>query len=122
MKDIDVVVSGYPSVDKIIYVDNSVELHKTSIIKNDDFLKSYIGGCSINISVILSNFGKKALPVVKVGKDFESSGFSDFLKSYNVSLEGIQKVLEVNTSSSLLIEDTEGNHITLFYKGAMDKI
>jgi len=121
MKDIDILVSGYPSVDKIIYVDNSVELHKTSIIKNDDFLKSYIGGCSINISVILSNFGKKALPVVKVGKDFESSGFSDFLKSYNVSLEGIQKVPEVNTSSSLLIEDTEGNHITLFYKGAMDK-
>ncbi|PWJ93249.1 PfkB family carbohydrate kinase [Oceanotoga sp. DSM 15011] len=118
--NIDILACGYPSLDRIIYINDSPQFHKTTIIKNGDYSRVYMGGCNVNIATILSVLGKTALPLMRVGDDFETSGFKNFLEERNVNLDGIERIKNVNTSGSLLIEDPQGNHITLFYKGAMD--
>lgn len=118
-KDIDVIAAGYPSIDRIIKLNETPVIGKTAIIQNSDNSVTYYGGCNVNVAYLLSQIGVKGVPAMKVGSDFKSSGFYDFLANGNVSLEGIQVIEEDVTSNTYLIENEEGHHITLFYPGAM---
>lgn len=120
VKDIDVLAAGYPSIDRIIKLNETPFIGKTAIIQNSDNSVTYYGGCNVNVAYLLSQIGVKGIPVMRVGADFKSSGFEKFLVDGNVSLEGIQVVKEDVTSNSYLIENEEGHHITLFYPGAMN--
>lgn len=118
-KDIDVIAVGYPSLDRIIKIEEIPELFKTTNIINQSNSKVYYGGCSVNIAYTASKLGVKSALMMRVGRDFEESGYQNFLEKGKVNLEGVEKIEEDTTSNSYLIENTEGNHITLFYPGAM---
>lgn len=120
MKDIDFVAIGYPSIDKIIKLETTPCICKTSIVTNKDNNTPYFGGCNVNISYLGSSLGLSTAVVMKVGEDFESSGFEGFLKDKNVILDGVLKIKDDVTSCSYLVMNKEGEHITLFYPGAMD--
>ncbi|TGA99921.1 carbohydrate kinase family protein [Sporolactobacillus shoreae] len=117
----DVLTTGYVSMDRILKIQSPAQVGFTSIISNKDNSKINYGGCSINISAALCELGKNALPIIRVGTDYEEIGFKDFLVNHHVSLNGLTKIDHEYTSCSYLVEDKEGNHITLFYPGAMDK-
>lgn len=120
IKDIDLIAVGYPSLDRIIKLEETPSIGITSIIQNSDNSKIYYGGCNVNIAYLGSKLGLSTLPMMRVGCDFESSGFEKFLKDAGIGFEGIHKVENEVTSNTYLIENEEGHHITLFYPGAMD--
>lgn len=120
MKDIDFIACGYPSIDRIIKLDSNPCICKTSTIMNDDNSVPYYGGCNVNIAYVGSKFGLNASLMMKVGRDFASSGYKGFLENGGVDLSGIEIVNEANTSSSYLVINPSGEHVTMFYPGAMD--
>ncbi|KKK38917.1 hypothetical protein WQ57_06090 [Mesobacillus campisalis] len=120
-KEIDLIASGYPSVDYIIRLNETPKIGRTSIIQNREHTDSFFGGCNVNIAYLCSVMDHKALLSMRVGADFESSGFKGFLESGGLDTSNLQVIEEEVTSTSKLILNEDGNHITLFYPGAMDE-
>ncbi|GKX30218.1 adenosine kinase [Vallitalea longa] len=118
-KDIDIIAVGYPSLDRIIKTEDSISIGKTSIIQNSDNSKIYYGGCNVNIAYTCAKLSLKSMLMMRVGNDFQSTGYRDFLQDIHICLDGIEVIEEDVTSNSYLIENDMGNHITLFYPGAM---
>lgn len=116
----DVITSGYVSLDRIIKIRSPARIGFTSLISNADNSKTYFGGCSINIAWQLARLGLRTLPIVRMGFDYASSGFRDFLEQGGVCTDAIEIIENDMTSNCYLIEDPEGEHITLFYTGAQD--
>ncbi|PKL00248.1 MAG: kinase [Tenericutes bacterium HGW-Tenericutes-1] len=116
----DLIASGYCSMDRIIKIDPKAKISKTSIVQNDDNSVIRYGGCGINVATCLSRLDKKALPIIRVGDDYESTGFKDFIEKEKLSSDAITRVQGVSTSCCYLIENPTSEHITLFYPGAMN--
>ena len=119
-KRYQIISSGYASIDHLIKINKSAKAGFTSLITNSNHSQDYYGGCSSNICCILSKLGAPALPVMRVGPDWRINGYKDYLLSAGVPLDAVYEMPNETTGSSYLIEDKEGNHITLFYPGAMD--
>ncbi|MFA9462754.1 MAG: carbohydrate kinase family protein [Velocimicrobium sp.] len=117
----DVLTSGYVSMDHIIKIDSPAQIGYTSIVTNSDNATIYYGGCSVNIAVSLSRLGKKAMPILRVGSDYETNGFKQFLIESGVPLEAITILENETTSTCYLLQDNHNDHITIYYPGAMDK-
>ncbi len=118
---IDVLTSGYVSMDHIIKIKNPAKVGFTSIVSNRSNAKIYYGGCSVNIAYGLNKLGITAVPVLRVGGDYQENGFKDFLIEGNVPLDGITELPQEATSVCYLIQDNKNDHITIFYPGAMDE-
>ena len=116
----DVIISGYVSMDRIILLENELKSGHTSIIKNYDNTKIFYGGCPINIAYALTKYNISNLPIIRVGKDYKEIGFYQFLKKNSINTDGVSLVQDAYTSNCYLIEDAAGNHVTVFYPGAMD--
>lgn len=119
---LDIVASGYPSLDRIIKISSPPRSGITSLITNHDNGELYYGGCNVNICCLCAKMGIKAAPVMNVGYDYESSGFQSFLMQSSVDCRGISMISDARTSCSYIIEEPSGSHITLFYPGAMHPI
>jgi sugar/nucleoside kinase (ribokinase family) len=117
----DVITSGYVSLDRIVKIQGPARVGLTSLITNADNARVYYGGCSINIAWQLARLGLRTLPIVRVGDDYEASGFRDFLERGGVSTDAVELVHGDTTSNCYLIEDPVGQHIALFYTGAQDR-
>lgn len=120
MGNYDVITSGYVSMDRIIKIDSPVKVGFTSLVTNKTNSNVYYGGCSVNIAYALSKLGIKAMPIIRVGDDYEELGFKKFLENSLVPLDGITKVNNESTSTCYLVQDNKNDHITIFYPGAMD--
>ncbi len=118
-KPIIIGAAGYPSIDRILRLGAPVEVGKTSVIANDDYNTPSYGGCCVNICYVLAKLGVETMPFMNVGEDFSSSGYRAFLQVPRLSLAATKVVPGVNTSASVLLEDPGGDHVTLFYEGAM---
>lgn len=116
----DVLTSGYVSMDHIIKIDTPAKVGFTSLVTNKSNAQIFYGGCSVNIAYALCRLGMCAKPVLRVGGDYESNGFKKFLEEGNVPLDGITELPEEATSVCYLIQDSNNDHITIFYPGAMD--
>jgi adenosine kinase len=119
-KQHDILISGYVSMDHVLKIDSPAKVGYSSIISNKSNTKIYYGGCPVNISYALCRVGVSAMPVIRVGEDYESIGFRDFLEKGGVPTGAVSRVPGEITSVCYLIEDNDGQHITLFYPGAMD--
>ena len=117
----DVLTSGYVSMDHIIKIATPLQVGYTSLVTNADNTKTYYGGCGVNIAVALSKLGKKGMPILRVGKDWETNGFKNFLKEAGVPLEGTTVLDHESTSTCYLLQDNNNDHVTVFYPGSMDK-
>jgi len=118
-KDIDIIAAGYPSLDRIIKVENEPSIGTTSIISNSDNSEIYYGGCNVNVAYACSRLGLTTAPMMRVGSDFETSGMKAFLGDAGMVLDGVEVIGEDRTSCSYMVMTEKGDHITLFYPGAM---
>jgi adenosine kinase len=114
----DVVISGYVSMDHILKIRSPARVGFTSLVSNKSNTRVYYGGCPVNISYALCRLGLRAAPLLRVGDD--SAAFLAFLEQGGVPAQGIRKVAGEITSVCYLIQDNDGQHITLFYPGSMD--
>lgn len=117
----DVLTSGYVSMDHIIKIASPAQVGYTSLVTNADCTKVQYGGCSVNVAVALSRLGHVAMPILRVGEDWESNGFKSFLQESGVPLDVISVLPGESTSTCYLLQDNNGDHITIFYPGSMDK-
>ena len=120
MRQIDVLTSGYVSMDHIIKIASPAKVGFTSLVTNKSNARIFYGGCSVNIAYALSRLGMVSLPVLRVGGDWEENGFRAFLEEGGVPLDGITVLPEEATSVCYLLQDNNNDHITVFYPGAMD--
>lgn len=117
----DAVINGYVSMDRIIKTNTPLKYGYTSIVVNSDNSKIQYGGCSTNIAYLMARLNMKALPVIRVGReDYKETGFYDHMNKAGVCLDAVEIVTGETTSNCYLIADSENNHITIFYPGAMD--
>lgn len=119
MKKYDVICSGYISLDQIIRIDQASQVGKTALVTNSNHRQIYYGGCHLNVAYALSHLNKCALPLLRVGDDYQSTGLKDYLEQSSIALDALSFVKGESTSSAYLIEDPEANHVTLFYPGSM---
>ena len=112
-------VTGYVSMDHIINISSPAKVGFTSLIENQSNSTIRYGGCSVNIAYALCKLNMPSVPVIRVGSDYESTGFKEFLEKGNVPPVGIKKIESDSTSISYLLKDNNGDHITIFYPGAM---
>jgi adenosine kinase len=115
-----IVISGYVSLDRIIKVNQPLRVGYTSIINNNDNQTIYYGGCPVNIASALNHYGEKSIPLLRVGTDYIQMGCDHFFSNHQIPFEGTQIINNVATSNCYLVEDRDGNHVTIFYPGAMD--
>lgn len=120
MKKYDVITSGYVSMDHMLKIESPAKVGFTSLIKNSTNTKIYYGGCSVNIAYALCRLGISAMPLIRVGSDYDKTGFHDFLLNGGVPTDGVSIVPEEITSVCYLLQDSMGQHITLYYTGSMD--
>lgn len=116
----DVITSGYVSMDRIVKLQSPARVGFTSLISNKTSADICYGGCSVNISYDLCRLGVNSMPIMRVGDDYEEIGFKGFLEQAGISQEATELVAGERTSVCYLLQDNEGQHITLFYPGAMD--
>ena len=116
----DVITSGYVSMDHIVKLNSPVRVGFTSLIENKTCSDICYGGCSVNIAYNLRKLGVDSLPVMRVGDDYERIGFKKFLTDASIPLDATEIIPDERTSVCYLLQDNEGQHITLFYPGAMD--
>lgn len=119
-KKYDVITSGYVSMDRIIKLREPARVGFTSLVENKTSADIRYGGCSVNISHNLCRLGVVSMPIMRVGDDYEEIGFKAFLEDAGIPLEATDVVPGERTSLCYLLQDNEGQHITLFYPGAMD--
>lgn len=116
----DVLTSGYVSMDHIVKIKSPARVGMTSLVDNATCATVFYGGCNVNIAYALCRLGADAMPILRVGPDWETNGFKAFLEDAGVSTEATEVIEGEATSVCYLIEDNEGQHITLFYPGSMD--
>lgn len=116
----DVITSGYVSMDRIIKLKTPRARGLILLAGKRTSADIRYGGCSVNISYDLCRLGIRSLPVMRVGDDYEQIGFKRFLEEGGISLAAAEVVPGQRTSVCYLLQDNEGQHITLFYPGAMD--
>lgn len=119
-KKYDVITSGYVSMDRIIKLKKPARVGFTSLVENKTSTDIQYGGCSVNISHNLCKLGVTSMPIMRVGDDYEQIGFKAFLEEAGIPLDAVRQVPDERTSMCYLLQDNEGQHITLFYPGAMD--
>lgn len=117
----DVLTSGYVSMDRIIRIATPARIGYTSLVTNADNTKIQYGGCSVNIAAALCRLGRRAMPVLRVGEDWEEIGFKHFLEEAGVPLEATTVLHGEATSTCYLLQDNNNDHITIYYPGSMDK-
>lgn len=117
----DVLTSGYVSMDRIIRIATPARIGYTSLVTNADNTKIQYGGCSVNIAAALCKLGRRAMPVLRVGEDWEEIGFKHFLEEAGVPLEATTVLPGEATSTCYLLQDNNNDHITIYYPGSMDK-
>jgi len=115
-----IVVSGYISLDRIIMVKTPLINGHTSLVSNDDNQEIFYGGCPINIASALNRYHVSTVPLIRVGVDFEETNTKQYFQERNIPLDGVVGIEDATTSNCYLIEDTKGQHHTVFYPGAMD--
>ncbi|PYG89084.1 adenosine kinase [Ruminiclostridium sufflavum DSM 19573] len=116
----DVLINGYISLDRIIKTTTPLRYGYTSLVENSDNARIQYGGCSTNIAYLLAKLNMKPLPLIRVGEeDYRETGVYDYLEKAGVCMEAVDIVPEETTSNCYLIADSENNHITIFYPGAM---
>lgn len=116
-----VISSGYVSMDRIIKLKNPMKKGFTSLIENKTADEIKYGGCSLNICYELVKLGINAYPLIRVGSDYEKIGLKEFLISSGIGIDTIEIIENEKTSYCYLLQDNNGQHITLFYSGAMDE-
>lgn len=117
----DVLTSGYVSMDRIIKIASPAKIGYTSLVTNADNTQIQYGGCGVNVAVALCRLGHVAMPVLRVGDDWERIGFKQFLEDAGVPLDATSVLEGESTSTCYLLQDNNNDHITIYYPGSMDK-
>jgi len=116
----DIVCVGQITADVVVnWTEEIPERGKSEFVER---IQLHNGGCACNTAIDLAKIGTSVGIVGKVGTD----GFGDFLislmKDNGVNTTGIKRAARVNTSSTVVLVDPDGERRFLHYSGANAKL
>ncbi len=117
---LDYIVVGYAGLDRILRVAALPRPGITALVVNGDNHILSFGGNASNIACALGRLGCSAAPLVRVGEDWEANGYKDLFQRSGVDSSGVHVVPGQTTSVCHLVQDANGDHVTMTYPGAMD--
>jgi len=95
------------------------QIHSLSVAFMVTELRREFGGCAGNIAYTLKLLGDEPLPVGAAGKDFRT--YTKWLEEQGITREHIKVLENVYTAQAYINTDDEGNQITAFHPGAMNR-
>ena len=118
----DVLATGYPSLDYILPVSHSPAVGETALLQAvpDDAAATY-GGCGINVAVALSRLGLRAGVAVVLGDDYAGSLYRSRLREQQIGTSDVTTIPGTATSRSYLFRNPNGEYQNFFYPGAADQ-
>ena len=117
----DVLASGYPSLDYIIPVSHTPSVGQTALmqIPPDDQTASF-GGCGANVAVGLGRLGFQAGVGMIIGDDTRGRRYRDYLQAEGINLANLIVLPGQKTSCGFLFRNPDGEYQTFFFPGAAD--
>lgn len=120
----NIFVSGSIAYDRIMDFPGSFadyilpdKIHVLNVCFNVNSLQEKFGGTAGNIAYSLSLLDEKPVIIATIGKDYEN--YFEWLKSQNISIEGIEIIRDEFTAGAYITTDKSDNQITGFNPGAM---
>jgi adenosine kinase len=95
------------------------QIHSLSVAFMVTELRREFGGCAGNIAYTLKLLGDDPLPVGAAGKDFRT--YTQWLADQGIAREHILVLEDVYTAQAYINTDDDGNQITAFHPGAMNR-
>lgn len=115
----DVLVTGYPSIDTIVPVSHNPQPGETAHILALPEPPTY-GGCGINVAVALARLGFMTGAAVVLGDDDEGRAYRAHLESLRINTTHVTMLSGQPTSRSTLYVDPQGHTQNFFLGGAAD--
>lgn len=122
LSELSLVVTGTLAIDQLGRYPGRFarfgEARNLNVSMQLDALEASFGGCAMNVCYTLRCFGARALPVVRVGRDF-ADGYQAHVERIGIDTRGILRDDECAWSSRcIVLSDAEGNQLTAFFAGA----
>ncbi len=115
----DVLATGYPSIDYIARVSHSPAVGETALLRTvpDRF---HFGGCGANVAVALVKLGFSAGVAMILGDDRYGDDYARYLLGIGVNINNIIRLRGNKTSHSYLFLNQNDQHQNFFFPGAAD--
>lgn len=115
----DLLATGYPSLDYILRVTHSPGIGETALIQTlaDRFT---FGGCGANVAVAMAAHGFQTGVAMIVGDDGPGGEYVQYLNAARVSTEHIIRVSGERTSTGYLFINPDNEYQIFFLPGAAD--
>lgn len=119
---LDLLATGYPSVDYIIPVSHSPRVGETALLDVVlDEVEPLFGGCGANVAVGLRKLGLNTGIAMIVGDDENGNLYRSYLAEQQVDQHDVIVVPEAKTSRSYLFRNRQGEYQNFFFPGAADQ-
>lgn len=115
----DVLVTGYPSIDHIARVSHSPAVGETARLESVPNRATF-GGCGINVAVALQRMGFSAGAAVVLGDDDSGRAYRDHLAALGIDTANVVTLPGELTSRSYLYLNPDGQYQNYFLPGAAD--
>lgn len=115
----DVLATGYPSIDYIASVSHSPTVGETALLKSVPETFSF-GGCGANTAVALNKLGFSVGCAMILGDDNFGDDYIRYLMSSGINSTNIIRLKGHKTSRSYLFLNQEGQYQNFFFPGASD--
>jgi sugar/nucleoside kinase (ribokinase family) len=115
----DVLVTGYPSIDHIANVSHSPGVGETARLYELPDNVTY-GGCGTNVGVALARLGFRVGAAVVLGDDLYGMDYSRHLAALGIDTANVIALRGHKTSRSFLFLNPDGQYQNFFFPGAAD--
>ncbi|MBC7097620.1 hypothetical protein H5T52_00615 [Candidatus Bipolaricaulota bacterium] len=123
MREPGVLISGYASLDYLILVDRIRGPGETSTVLAFKGLDQPLpGGCACNIAMACARLGVRTFLVTVLGEDTDGTAYKEQLETAGIDTRFVHLVKGAGSPRTLLVNDQDGNHLTLYYPGASDYV
>lgn len=115
----DVLVTGYPSLDHIARVSHSPAVGETARLFDVPDAVTY-GGCGTNTGVALARLGFRVAAAVVLGDDGYGADYLEHLRALGIDVRNVTVLAGERTSQSYLFINPDGQYQNFFFPGAAD--
>lgn len=117
---LDLLTTGYPSLDYIYNVSRSPQEDETAILETFSSKGSY-GGCGLNVAAALAKLGFEVGTAGVLGEDPDGIAYVRYLHSMGVKTDNIISMPGSSTSRTYVFLNPTGRYQLFFYPGAAGK-
>jgi nucleoside kinase len=116
---LDLLATGYPSIDHIVPVSHSPVAGETALISELPGAGTF-GGCGPNVAVALARLGFRCGLALALGDDEAGREYRAYLEAGGVDTRNVQHLPGCRTSHSYLFRNPDGDYQNFFFPGAAD--